>query len=127
MLSQVAWGVGSGSIPLESAVRIAHVLLLAGADPNACCKGYRPLDMLVAGVIIKPDGASSLELFVELLTNHGLSHAKEGRYSLEAIVYMLKKYGVDDNIAGLLEKGPDALTLSIATPQTSQTRPRRTL
>lgn len=127
LLHQVAWRAGSASIPIENACRLGRVLLACGANPNACSRGYRPVDMLVAGVHNGPDECAPLELFIELLLQHGLNHEEPGRYSLAEITQLLKKDGVPGNVVGLLEAGPAAVALAQSTPEPSLTRGRRSL
>ena len=127
LLHQVAWHAGAALTPMENACRVARALLGCGAKPNQCVHGYRPVDMLVAGVRNGPDECANLEPFVELLLQHGFNHEVAGKYSLEEITSLLRKEGVSANVVSLIELGPDAVLLEEHTSVPSLSRPRRTL
>ena len=127
LLHQVAWRAGAGEMNMADACVLAGVLLDLGSDPNRCIEGYRPVDMLVAGVHNGPDECVDIEPLVELMVARGLNHASAGRYSLVEISELLRRDGVAGNVVSLLEVGPDATALDQATPAPCSCRARRSL
>lgn len=127
LLHQVAWRAGAGEMEMETACTLARVLLEMGADPNRCVEGYRPVDMLVAGVHNGPDQCVDIEPLVETMIKGGLNHNSAGRYSLPEIADLLIRDGVAGNVVNLLEVGPDANALEHSTAAPSACRSRRSL
>lgn len=128
LLSALLWNTGLGQIQVERALPMVRMLLRKSADPNLFENGYRPLDMLFAGIhnSILTESVDFVPLF-EVLVDHGMDHKVPGKYSIEEIQQQLSKDGVDDRVIHILVEGCAAVELSSQTPQVARASVRRAL